>query len=112
MAVGIGCSASQTLAVVEGLLSNDATFERTPKQGGRPHIQTIPSAPWLRVCITSAMALYFMAALAWAVARGWWSSLPFMMLFAPGFIGVSVSLWWDGQRAAESAEMDALPATK
>ena len=58
------------------------------------------------------MAVYYTAGLAWAVAHGWWLSLPFMALFAAGFIGVSLSLWLEGQRAAESAGMDALPATK
>ena len=112
MAVGIGCSASQTLAVFEGLMSDDATFARTPKKGGEAHAKVVPAVPWLRAGITIAMAVYLSAALAWAVVQGWWSSLPFMLLFAGGFASVSISLWLEGQRAVESAEMGALPATK
>ena len=112
MAVGIGCSASQTIAVIEGLVSNDATFERTPKQGSRQRTRVVSAVPWIRASVTGGMALYFMAALAWALSQGWWSSLPFMLLFTAGFTGVSLSLWLEGQRAVESAEMGALPATK
>lgn len=112
MAVGIGCSASQTLAVIEGLLSDDATFERTPKNGGQKRAQALPSAPMLRVGVTTAATLYYAAALIWSISQGWWSSLPFILLFAAGFAGVSLSLWLEGQRAAGSAEMDVLPATK
>ena len=112
MATGIGCSASQTLAVLEGLVSDDATFERTPKRGSEQRVRTVSSAPWMRTGLTTAMAVYYTMGLAWAVVHGWWLSLPFMALFAAGFIGVSLSLWLEGQRAAESAGMDALPATK
>ena len=112
MAVGIGCSASQTLAVLEGLLSDDATFARTPKKGADGHTKVIPAVPWLRAGLTGAMALYLSAALAWAAVQGWWFSLPFMLLFAAGFVSVSLKLWLEGHRAVESAEMGALPATK
>ena len=85
---------------------------RPSRQGSRQRTRVVSAVPWIRASVTGGMALYFMAALAWALSQGWWSSLPFMLLFTAGFTGVSLSLWLEGQRAVESAEMGALPATK
>jgi cellulose synthase/poly-beta-1,6-N-acetylglucosamine synthase-like glycosyltransferase len=112
MAIGVGCSAALSLAVLEGIYSDDATFERTPKKGREQRARIVPSAPLLRRALTGMMALYYLGALAWVLDHGWWSSLPFVALFTGGFLIVSISQWMEGHRAVESAEMGAVPATK
>jgi cellulose synthase/poly-beta-1,6-N-acetylglucosamine synthase-like glycosyltransferase len=110
MALGVGCSASQSLAVFEGLVSKDATFIRTPKQGeGRA---AVARAKPTRVLLTTVMALYYLYALQWAVVSGRWASLPFMSLFGLGFILVSLSQWLEKTHTGEAAALDVAPATK
>ena len=106
MSVGIGCSASQTLAVLAGLFSNDATFVRTPKQGNPNAALRVPSAQPARVLLTGAMTLYYCAAIAWAAVEGHWIALPIMMLFGAGFAISFTCLIAEGQRIVEAVERD------
>ncbi len=112
MAIGVGCAPSQTLATIEGLISSDATFDRTPKRGRGRLMPERPSPSPLRRTITSAMALYYGVAVVWGIRQGSWSSLPFMGLFLVGFVLVSRRLWLEDQRAEESAERADLRAAK
>ena len=112
MAIGVGASLSQTLAVLEGTFSNDATFERTPKQGSAKSTMRHQPTRVLPLLGGTIMSGYYATALQFAVASGHWSSLPFMGLFAMGYWLITASLWREGLQTAEAAEMDAVPATK
>ncbi len=107
MALGIGCSVSQSMAVVDGILSNDATFVRTPKQGLRcsPAIHAT-SGNQLRVVLTGLMAMYYTVALLAVLAAGQWLSLPLLALCWVGFAGVFLSLAGESVRTGATAEMD------
>lgn len=85
MAVGIGCSGGQTLAVVEGLFSNDATFIRTPKQGSSGVPISVPRSRSSRLLITGGMTVYYLSTVLWVIDGDYWSSLPFILLFGTGF---------------------------
>ena len=112
MAIGIGCSASQSWAVLEGAFSNDATFERTPKQGEGHTLRSADRIKPTWLLVHSAMGLYYTAAIIWASAAGHWTSLPFMFLMGGGYGALAISQWLESVRTVEGAEMDAIPATK
>ena len=106
MSVGIGCSGSQTLAVLAGLFSNDATFVRTPKQGDSTAALRVPTVHPARVLLTGAMTLYYCAAIVWAGIAGHWIAMPIMVLFGAGFAISFTCLIAEGQRIVEAVEMD------
>jgi len=106
MSVGVGCSASLSIAVFEGLVSNDATFVRTPKQGDAPSLLHGSQTHPLRWALTGAMAAYYTAAILWAMGTQHWSSLPFMLLFGAGFAACFIRLTAEGLRTGEAVEMD------
>ena len=110
MALGVGCSVSQSLAVFEGLFSDDATFVRTPKRGdGQPWVTQIKLGRWLA---TSVMALYYLGAFTWVAYTGRWESLLFVGLLGTGFILVSLAQSKAVGRVEEAAALDMAPATK
>jgi len=112
MSVGIGCSGSQTLAVIEGAWSNDATFERTPKQGTSNPQTVVPPAHRARLLISSSMSAYYAMAMYWTISASHWESLPFMLLFATGYWLITFTQWTEGSRTAEAAEMGVAHAAK
>jgi hypothetical protein len=112
MSIGIGCSACQTWAVFEGAISNDATFERTPKQGKGGRLRTGSPFNLKRLLTTTGMALYYAIAMCWAVVEGYTASLPFMVLIGGGYGAIAISQWIEGLSTVEAAEMDVAPATK
>ena len=85
--LGIGMSLSQTRAVLLGMLPRVGTFVRTPKRGdgGQPgYRELLGSIPGLE--------LLFAVWIGWgaisAMRLGNWGSLPFLALFAAGFVWV------------------------
>jgi hypothetical protein len=115
LALGIGLTASQTLAVIDGLFSTDATFVRTPKHGGqsRPLLATTEGRPFtLGIC--TLMTLYYAVAIAWACSAGLWLSVPFLCLFGSGYAIISTMLIQETRwgRTGEAAEMGPVPAAK
>ena len=112
MALGVGSSVSQTMAVLEGLVSGDATFVRTPKQGGLRIPQVVPKTPPAQLFITVIMGLYYLDAVGQSVRSHNWASLPLLALFGIGFWWVGLSQWLEGSRSVEAVEMGAARAAK
>ena len=112
MAIGVGCSASQSIAVMEGLFGDDTTFVRTPKQGAVMGPVIAPKNVPLPMLLSCMMAAYYVISICWALGEGYWMSLPFMLLFGAGYIAVSWRLWIEGSRTVEAAEMDTAHAAK
>lgn len=103
LALGIGLSVSQTRAVWAGLTSADATFVRTPKTGEAGVSRYRSRLDWTPA-VELALALYFAVAVAQAVTRGWYASLPFLLLFGLGFGYVGLASVADGSaRRAKAA---------
>jgi cellulose synthase/poly-beta-1,6-N-acetylglucosamine synthase-like glycosyltransferase len=108
MALGIGMAVSQTRAVVEGLWGKDRTFLRTPKAGmGGSRRYRAPS-DWTRG-VELALGAYHLAAAGWAVRAGYWASVPFLLLFASGFLLVALHDLW-GRSWGRSMHVDSLDA--
>ena len=106
LALGIGMAVSQTRATLQGLVSADATFVRTPKVGDGAAARYTSRLDWTPF-VELALAAYFSVALVEAVSRGWYASVPFMALFGAGFgyVGLATLLDPAGRtaRAAPTA---------
>ena len=112
MAVGIGCSLSQTLAVFEGAFSNDATFDRTPKQGAEKRMATRVPMQLVPALGGTLMSAYYAFALYICATSGHWHSLPFITLCALGYWLITGAQWKEGLRTGEAVEMDVAHAAK
>ncbi|HEY3175890.1 MAG TPA: glycosyltransferase [Candidatus Polarisedimenticolia bacterium] len=99
MAIGIGLSLNNGLAVIEALCGRRSEFHRTPKFGLEGGDGRRDGAPWRRlayrgprsalVLLEGAFALYFAGAVAYAAQQRWYAALPFLVLFAGGFLFVT-----------------------
>jgi len=95
MGLGIGLSVNNARAVLSGLLRRGGVFHRTPKYrierrgedwaGKRYRAGTDPL-----IAAEGALGAYFLACAAYAVAHAMWISLPFLLLFAQGYLYIFV----------------------
>lgn len=91
LALGIGMSISNGLAVLEALMNKTSDFVRTPKYGVENKAQAVKKkssykagksiAQWIEVLLTG----YFIWMIGLAAQRGQWGSIPFLLLFCFGF---------------------------
>ena len=99
MALGIGMSVNQSKAVIEALVGHETGFTRTPKHGMQgPAARR--DASWLslkyRTLLTAqpllelALGAYLTSAIWFALDKGVWFSLPFLLLFQWGFFYVGL----------------------
>jgi cellulose synthase/poly-beta-1,6-N-acetylglucosamine synthase-like glycosyltransferase len=119
MAIGIGLSLNNGLAVAQAMLGRASEFQRTPKFG----LGAARDGDWRRLAyrgprsalavVEAAFALYFVAAIAAAVRAGRYASLPFLLLFAGGFLyitGLSAAQALSRRFTAASARPAEAPA--
>jgi len=105
--LGAGLASNNTRAVMEALLDRSSEFRRTPKfrvEQRQDHWADKRYALSLSadVALEIFWALYAVATMAAAWARGLTWGLPFLSLYACGFILVSaVSLWQNRQRRVQ-----------
>src|SRR5437762_96681 len=95
MALGIGMCVNQSKAVIEAMVGYDTGFTRTPKTGMRGSDRT-----WLqkryRTLLTAqpllelALGAYLTSAIWFALDKGVYFSLPFLLLFQWGFFYVGL----------------------
>ena len=95
MALGIGMCVNQSKAVIEALVGYETAFNRTPKTGMRGRDRT-----WLkkkyRTLLTAqpllelALGAYLTSAIWFALDKGVYFSLPFLLLFQWGFFYVGL----------------------
>lgn len=95
MSLGIGLCLNQAKAVLEGFLTNDIEFKRTPKLGVDENGQTVSKRAYkvpksLITFLEAGFALYYFAALLAAVWIRKWASVPFLYLFFSGFAYMSI----------------------
>ena len=90
MALGIGASISQTVAVAGGFIGRDLVFHRTPKAGRMRRPTGSYRAPMSRMVFFEAgFAFIYALAIVLAIrSRDFWS-LPFLILFFHGFFHVT-----------------------
>jgi cellulose synthase/poly-beta-1,6-N-acetylglucosamine synthase-like glycosyltransferase len=91
LAVGIGLSVNNTLAVLEGLFGRPSEFRRTPKYriertGDEWRRKRYRGSLSLLPFVELALGLYFTGVAVYAAAHGLFGTLPFIMLFQAGFL--------------------------
>ena len=93
MALGIGMCVNQAKAVIEALVGYETGFTRTPKTGMQGRDKTwvkqryrilVGAQPLLEL----ALGAYLTSAIWFALDKGVWFSLPFLLLFQWGFFYV------------------------
>jgi len=89
--VGVGLSLSNSIAILEAILSHPSEFQRTPKRGGVGNSLTTVSRKnrpiwrsWLGY-LEFGLFVYFGFSMFEAVVRGYFAVLPFLGLFLIGF---------------------------
>ena len=104
VAVGIGLSLNNSLAVFDGLFSHDATFIRTAKFGAQGRADRRPATGYQTPSTKMAwgellLAAYFGFGCVTALTHQLFLSLPSVALFAVGFGYVGGLSLWQGSRA-------------
>lgn len=106
MALGIGMCVNQSKAVIEAMVGYETGFTRTPKlglKGGKdkawlkPRYRTLHTAQPL---LELALGAYLTSAIWFALDKGVWFSLPFLLLFQWGFFYVGLMSLLQGRMGA------------
>jgi cellulose synthase/poly-beta-1,6-N-acetylglucosamine synthase-like glycosyltransferase len=86
---GVGIAVSNTIAVLEALLGKSSEFVRTPKKGGerRSGYRLRGGRVWM---IEILMGIYSTASIVAALERRDYGILPFLAIFAAGFLTVGI----------------------
>ena len=104
MALGIGLCVNQAKAVLEALVGHETGFTRTPKMGISGRDRTWISKRYramtsLQPLLELALGAYLTSAIYFALDKGVWFSLPFLVLFQFGFFYVGVMSLLQGRLA-------------
>ena len=85
LALGIGLSINNSRALIAGLFGRaPAEFVRTPKRGGSKRGYRARTCGW-GTAAEAALAAYVMVAVGFALVKGLYFSIPFLLLFLYGF---------------------------
>lgn len=96
LTVGVGMSLNNCKAVLEAIFGHKSDFIRTPKYNVQSKLDKWKSKvykggkTWLPY-MEFAFALYFSAVIIFAISKGSFASLPFLVMFQLGFFYVSLS---------------------
>lgn len=96
--IGVGLAPSQSVALIEGFLGTDVTFERTPKSGSNNHTHyTVnPSLRRHRIAqVTFLLGIYSLCGLGWSLFQHNWLSIPFQFIFSVGYLWVGLGVLRD-----------------
>ena len=95
LSLSMGLSLYNAIAVSEGYLGIRTPFVRTPKfnivgdKTDVKHNKYMISRPPMIVIFEALLAIYFMAAIIWAVSVGYYAFIPFHVLLSLGFAGIT-----------------------
>jgi cellulose synthase/poly-beta-1,6-N-acetylglucosamine synthase-like glycosyltransferase len=86
---GVGIAVSNTVAVLEAVLGKSSEFVRTPKKGGarRSGYRLRGSRVWIFEVL---MGIYSIGSILAALEKGNYGILPFLAIFAAGFLTVGI----------------------
>ncbi len=95
MAVGIGLSVNNTLAVFDGLFGQSNRFVRTAKYGimdvtDRWVDKSYRRSAFCQPLIELIFGIYFTAGVVYAISKGMFMTVPFLAIFQVGFLYVGV----------------------
>jgi cellulose synthase/poly-beta-1,6-N-acetylglucosamine synthase-like glycosyltransferase len=105
MALGIGMCVNQSKAVIEALVGHETGFTRTPKMGLQGHDKSWAKKRY-RTLLTAqpllelALGAYLTSAIYFALDKGVYFSLPFLLLFQWGFFYVGFVSLLQGRAGA------------
>ncbi len=89
LALGASLTPNNARATTEALLGHDSPFVRTPKGGGAARARyRLPLN--LQTGVEILFGLYYTGALIYATGRGLWLAVPFLALFAGGFLQLGI----------------------
>lgn len=106
IALGVGMSVNQSLAVWEGLWGTTGSFVRTPKSGGHPGSYRAVRSRTTEVELL--LAVWNLWGAFQAAAQQHWGIVPFLVLFAAGFGWTG----WEALREQRLARSALLPAMR
>ena len=130
VALGLGLSVNNAMAVVEALSGRTGEFRRTPKYGERPRGERLPGhergagreggpRPWwpggvrVQPLVEIAFGVWFTLAVGYALAAGVYGAVPFLALFQAGFFYAgfaSRATRYEAEPAAEGRPREGLAA--
>ncbi len=86
---GVGIAVSNTFAVVEAVLGKPSEFVRTPKKGEQRHsgYRVRENKVWI---LEVLMGIYSIGSILAALKNGNYGVLPFLVIFAAGFLTVGI----------------------
>ena len=110
LAVGVGLAVNNSRAVLEALLGRRSPFVRTPKSGEtdgekRVALGYLESGGWQSL-VELGLGAYLVGCVPWLLDSGAWATVPFVSLFAAGYLLVGGA----SLRAALGARAPASPA--
>ncbi len=86
---GVGIAVSNTFAVAEAVLGKPSEFVRTPKKGEQRHsgYRVRENKVWI---LEVLMGIYSIGSILAALKNGNYGILPFLVIFAAGFLTVGI----------------------
>jgi len=95
LALGASLTPNNARAVSEALMGQDSPFVRTPKSGGGDAARyRLPLN--LQTAFELLFGAYYSLTLLYAISRGFWLAVPFVGLFALGFLQLGVGSLFTG----------------
>ncbi|MEO0423597.1 MAG: glycosyltransferase [Pseudomonadota bacterium] len=91
MATSIGLSRNNGVGVLEALLGRRTAFVRTPKQGAKARPDYFVAVSRVGEALEVAVGLIYVWATLWCVQQQVYMAVPFMAMFAFGFLYTGVS---------------------
>lgn len=104
IAYSMGLSVSNTKAIIEGLFDKGHVFVRTPKTGGTSK-SYLPTARSIIPLLEVLLGFYMCLGLVYVTAHVQLILVPFLLLYAIGFLSMGFSSLFDGIRILHSPEV-------
>jgi hypothetical protein len=104
IAYSMGLSVSNTKAIIEGLFDKGHVFVRTPKTGGTG-TSYLPAARSVIPFLEVVLGLYMCVGLVYVTAHVQLILVPFLLLYAIGFLSMGFSSLFDGIKVPHSQEV-------
>ena len=102
MVVGVGLALSNTRAIVEAVCGRQSEFVRTPKRGDKEVRRYGTRCSWLAVG-EIALGLYSLATVAVYVHHAHFGVVPFLLLYAMGYLYMGGLSVWQSMRVGRCA---------
>ena len=91
LALGIGLTVAVTGSVIRGLFhGGDDPFVRTPKKGEATQASYLAPIPARDLILKLSLGMVMVGYLAGALAAGFYGSVPFIVLFGSGYLGLGL----------------------